>query len=125
MFNSTQNPQDSAYGKCLTVPSPLVDVINCKPVDFFAITFGDGSTTSASSAASTPPMLTPIVEVDEPIPGVIYSSYPASSFVNDGGEQDREEETHAFYAEEDEDEDDLPPLDDWYKDIATRTGVTL
>lgn len=70
----------------------------------------------SASSSPTPLLLTPIQEEDEPVPGVVYSSHPASYFLIPVQESISCMEG---------DEDGLPPLDEWYLEIATRTGVRL
>jgi hypothetical protein len=128
LSNSTQNPQDSGFGRYLTVPSSFVEVINLPRCE------DEGEThlsargyDSISSILPTPSLLLPIEEEAE---GELSfcSSESVCTFFGSEGDQDVdhcENKDGVCVAEDDEDEDDLPPLDDWYLQIASRTGITL
>lgn len=151
MHNSTQTPQDSGWGQYLVVPSPIVDFVNL-PEDAPS---GPGESTSgysivaqcaesegegdvwepesplegsvvgspASTAPQTPGLLTPIDEEEEfdimfassPLQGTPPSPAGADNLLLEGAPE-------VFC---DDEEDDLPPLDGWYQDIAARTGYVL
>jgi hypothetical protein len=130
--NATNNPQDHGYGRFLIVPSPSVGIINTNveywEADSLSDSFSPGIAVdpSESSRSGTPTPGTPMDDVDydifqvrpeADIDGDMYSfdsvapiSYAcALPYVPDLPPAPRK----IFTIEEDE--DDLPPFDDWYK----------
>jgi len=84
----------------------------------------------ASTALQTPGLLTPIEEEEEFELMMFTSSPPQGSYPSLFGDNlllietpdDSPEDAEAFCDDED---DDLPPLDSWYQDIAARSGYVL
>ncbi|KAF6762231.1 hypothetical protein DFP72DRAFT_1061500 [Ephemerocybe angulata] len=139
---ATNDPQDCGFGRYLVVPSQQVSFIN------MAGDYDDDydiCETPSDSEPSTPePMTPPDLEIDS------YFWRDPDAYANDNDDEaendqyddpeyvayDRkidEIETQdipsrpgkpIFYFD-DEDEDDLPPLDDWYISVARRNGVEL
>jgi hypothetical protein len=130
LSNSTQNQQDSGFGRCLTVPSSFVEVINlprCEDEGETDLLLSARGYNSISSIPPTPSLLLPIEEEAE---GELSfcSSESVCIFFGSEGDQDVDHcdnKDGVCVAEDDEDEDDLPPLDDWYLQIASKTGMTL
>jgi len=155
MHNSTQTPQDAGWGQYLVVPSPVVDFANLPedvPLEFGESTSGystvaqyaesevegdmwepespsEGSIVGspASTVLQTSGLLTPIDEEEEFDLMVFTSSSLQGSDVSPvgGGDlllEDAPQDAEIFCEDE---EDDLPPLDSWYQDIATRSGYVL
>lgn len=154
MHNCTQSPQDAGWGQSLVVPSPVVDFINLPEDDPFGsseVVSGcsiinqsaesethlevwepespsEGSVVGSpeSTALQTPGLLTPIGEEEEFDLMVFASSPPdgpSLSFVGDDEQlpEDAPQDVEIYC----DDEDDLPPLDSWYQDIAARSGYIL
>ena len=154
MHNSTQTPQDAGWGQRLVVPSPIVDFVNlpedapfelgesisgCSIIAQHADSEGEGSMWepkspsegSVGSPASTefqnPGLSTPIDEQEE-FDRMLFTppSLQGSRLPPVGGDdlplEEAPQETEIFCDDED---DDLPPLDSWYQDIATRSGYVL
>jgi hypothetical protein len=144
IYNATQNPQDCAFGKYLTVPSMLVEVINSPRICALKEPPPSGSTSDSSVPAT--PLLFTLVEampahspytsdllcdeldnkdMDIPDLKIISELDDACAEYYDSeseyGSQEDEDDGYDEYG----DEDDLPPLDDWYQQIASRTGVHL
>jgi len=155
MHNSTQTPQDAGWGQYLVVPSPIVDFANLPedaPLEFGESTSGystvaqyaesevegdmwepespsEGSIVGspASTALQTSGLLTPIDEEEEFDLMMFTSSSLQGSDISPvgGGDlllEDAPQDAEIFCDDED---DDLPPLDSWYQDIATRSGYVL
>lgn len=155
MHNSTQSPQDAGWGQTLVVPSPLVQFVNLPeddvPFESAGSTTGYGivaqyveSETEGESSESespsddsvtgspestvlqTPGLLTPIGEEEEFDLVMFASSPPDSNFSPFGGDAlllaDAPQDVEIYCDDED---DDLPPLDGWYQDIAARSGYIL
>lgn len=154
MHNSTQTPQDAGWGQCLVVPSPIVDFVNlpedaplglgestsgCSIVAECAKSEGeadmwepespsDGSIVGspASTVPQTPGLLTPIDEEEEFDIMFASSSLQGTPSSLVGGDslllEDPPLAAEVFCGDED---DDLPPLDSWYQDIAARSGYVL
>ncbi|THH30701.1 hypothetical protein EUX98_g3501 [Antrodiella citrinella] len=125
--NNTPNPQDCGYGYYLTVPSALVDHVNvawpadehtsddpyfASPLSMSLSECSDDNTGESESGSDddlesplplTPPTSHLEFDVDVVMPDACRKTAP----------------TATFYVDEDE-EDDLPPFDDWYLDIAQR-----
>ena len=155
MHNSTQTPQDAGWGQCLVVPSPVVDFANLledAPLEFGESTSGystvvqyaesegeddmwepespSGSSiigSPASTALQTPGLLTPIDEEDEFDLMMLTSPSLQDSHISPVGSGDLLLEGAPQDAEIfcDDEDDDLPPLDSWYQDIAARSGYVL
>lgn len=155
MHNSTQTPQDAGWGQYLVVPSPVVDFANLPedlPLEFGESTSGystvaqyaeseaegdmwepespsEGSIVGspASTALQTSGLLTPIDEEEEFDLMVFTSSSLQGSDVSPvgGGDLLLEDPPQGAEIFCDDEEDDLPPLDSWYQDIATRSGYVL
>lgn len=151
MHNSTQTPQDAGWGQYLVVPSPIVDFVNLPedlPSEFAESTSGyniaaqhAGSEgvvdtwepkspsecsvvgSPASTTLQTPGLLTPIDEEEEFDLMVFASSSPQGSPAEGDHPllEDASQDPGIFC----DDEDDLPPLDSWYQDIAARSGYIL
>jgi hypothetical protein len=129
------NPQDCQWGACLTVPAKFVTVLNCK----HGADLGDSDSDSdcgageervefadhiALSRPETPPPATPPCD-------------PEIFFFDDGEEYrefagvleelptDTDESLSCAEIPRDHcdlsDEDDLPPFDEWYTSIQSRT----
>ena len=155
VHNSTQSPQDAGWGQSLVVPSPVVDFVNLpEDVPFESTdaaydiviqcvesgTEGDwsepecpseGSVVGSpeSTALQTPGLLTPIGEEEE-FDLVMFASSPpptSSHLTPVGGDEllVLEAAPQDFETYCDDEDDDLPPLDDWYQDIASRSGYVL
>jgi len=155
MHNSTQTPQDAGWGQSLVVPSPVVDFVNfpedvplgfgestsgCSIITQYAESEGEGDMwepespsegsvvgSPASTALLTPGLLTPIHEEEEFDLMTFASSPPQDSHLSPVGGGDvllegAPKDTETFCDDED---DDLPPLDSWYQDIAARSGYVL
>jgi hypothetical protein len=133
--NATNDPQDHGYGRLLIVPSPSVGVINASVEDWEVYSSSDssaaGSTVdpSESSQTGTPMPETPMDDVDlsffiarpgDDIGGGMVDNfyYPGLSFEPNSNElpcaPDPPQPYRPIFSIE-EDEDDLPPFDDWYK----------
>lgn len=154
MHNCTQSPQDAGWGQSLVVPSPVVDFINLPEDDPFGFSetmpgcsIIDQCTESEteldvwepespseesavcspeSTALQTPGLLTPIGEEEEFDLMVFASSPPGGpSLPLVGGDEQLLEDAPQDVEIYCDDEDDLPPLDGWYQDIATRSGYIL
>jgi hypothetical protein len=150
MHNSTQTPQDAGWGQSLVVPSPVVEFVNLPAFEFGESTSGYNITAQyaeseeegdmwepessvigspASTAPQTPGLLTPIDEEEE-FDLIMFSSPPHGSRPSPVGNdlllietpEDDPEDAGMFCEDED---DDLPPLDSWYQDIAARSGYVL
>jgi len=80
----------------------------------------------ASTALQTPGLLTPIDEEEEFELLMFASSPPQDSHLSpvrhDIPPEGAPKDTEVFCEDED---DDLPPLDSWYQDIAVRSGYVL
>lgn len=153
LHNSTQSPQDARWGQSLVVPSPVVDFVNLpedvasvEPASGYSIatqhmeleTEGDVSEPESPSEDSiigspestviqTPSLLTPIGEEEEFDLVMFASSSPQDPYLPLAEDdelllEDGPQEIEIYCDDED---DDLPPLDSWYQDIATRSGYTL
>ena len=154
MHNSTQTPQDAGWGQYLVVPSPIVDFANLRedvPLEFgestsgystvvqYAESEGEGDMwepespsegsiagSPASTALQTPGLLTPIDEEEEFDLMMFTSPSLQGSHISPvGGDlllEDAPRDAEIFCNDED---DDLPPLDSWYQDIAARSGYVL
>ncbi|KAH8094869.1 hypothetical protein BXZ70DRAFT_341647 [Cristinia sonorae] len=136
-LNNTPNPQDAGYGYYLTVPNIYVDTINVPPPapspytsyddPYFAcssseITFSEdedlegiyesesGSDEDDSPMLRTPPNL-PLEFEDIALSNNGFSGPKSDSLSSSSFE---------FDDNEDDDEDSLPPFDDWYLNIAQR-----
>ncbi|TCD67551.1 hypothetical protein EIP91_012248 [Steccherinum ochraceum] len=138
--NNTPNPQDCAFGYYLTVPSPAVDVVNvCEPAHpccddpYFTwaeASEGDGeveaydgdydwshlSESESGSDDDSPVLLTPPRRV-LPLDVAVSQSDDTCSLSTT-----TKTEPLRMY-EDDDDEDGLPPFDDWYMDIAQRAAL--
>jgi hypothetical protein len=134
--NATNNPQDHGYGRFLIVPSPSVEVINTSMEEDWEIHSSSDSFAidltvdlSESSQPGTPMPETPLDDVDfnfyvrpgDDIGGEMENSFDYSSFLDFGPISNKlpcapelpQPPRPIFIIEEDE--DDLPPFDDWYK----------
>ena len=83
-----------------------------------------GVVSPESTALQTPGLLTPIGEEEEfDLMGFASSPPDGSSLVGDDEQllEDTPQDVEIYC----EDEDDLPPLDGWYQDIAARSGYIL
>lgn len=155
MHNDTQTPQDAGWGQYLVVPNLLVDFINLPedvPPEFDELTSGcsliahhaesesecdmwepespsDGSVVGspASTTLQTPGLLTPIDEEEEFDLMVFDSSSPQTSPLSaaegDDPPLDNTPQNAGIFC--DDEDDDLPPLDGWYQDIAARSGYVF
>jgi len=155
MHNSTQTPQDAGWGQSLVVPSPVVEFVNLPedvPFEFGESTLGcsiiaqyagsggeddmwesespsEGSVVGSptSTVLQTPGLLTPIDEEEE-FDLMMFASSPLHDPLLSpvGGDdlllEDPPQDVEIFCDDED---DDLPPLDSWYQDIAARSGYVL
>ncbi|KAF9647847.1 hypothetical protein BDM02DRAFT_3187667 [Thelephora ganbajun] len=154
MHNSTQSPQDAGWGQSLVVLSPVVDFVNLpeevppelgestsgySTIAQYAESEGEGDMwepdspsegsvvgSPASTAFQTPGLLTPIDEEEEFDLMIFSPSPPRDSQLSpvEGGDlmlEDVPQDVEMFC----DDEDDLPPLDSWYQDIAARSGYVL
>ena len=149
--NSTQSPQDAGWGQSLVVPSPVVDFVNLP--ESVELTSGydtaaqyvesetegdvpesetpsDGSIVGSpeSPALQTPSLLTPIGEEEE-FDLAMFAALPSqdSSHLSPfgGDELLLEGAPRGLEIYCDDEDDDLPPLDSWYQDIAARSGYVL
>lgn len=81
-----------------------------------------------STTPQTPGLLTPIGEEEEFDLVMFASSPPQNTYLSSvGGHElllEDAPQDGGMYCDEEED-DDLPPLDDWYQDIAARSGIVL
>jgi hypothetical protein len=154
MHNSTQTPQDAGWGQSLVVPSPVVDFVNLPedpPCELGESTSGysviaqyaesEGESESPSEGSvfgspvstvlQTPCLLTPIDEEEEFDLIMFASSPPRDSYLSSAiGDDSPLAETPEEAPEDagmycDDEDDDLPPLDGWYQDIAARSGYIL
>lgn len=150
---ATSDPQDGGFGRYLVVPSPHVSFINMG--DFPSYDDFDSSdddhddeTCDSPSEPTSPEPTTPLELDDDP-----FLSWNCPDAENDTDEDDLTSESRPissgfasswddssridgiqalpprpgkpiFYVDEDE-EDDLPPLDDWYLSVAQRNGVHI
>jgi len=126
--NATNDPQDHGYGRFLIVPSPSVEVINTltedwavySPTDFSAADLAVDP--SESSLCGTPTPGTPVDDVDfgfsvrtgHNIDGSGSFYYPNLISTEPPCAPDVPRPSRPIFTIED-DEDDLPPFDDWYK----------
>ena len=154
MHNSTQTPQDAGWGQSLVVPSPVVDFVNLpEDVHFefgestsgystiaqYAESEGEGDMwepesplegtvigSPPSTAPQTPGLLTPIDEEEE-FDLMMFTSSPQDSHLSPvgGGDLQLEDTPQDAEISCDDEDDDLPPLDSWYQDIAARSGYVL
>jgi hypothetical protein len=154
MHNSTQSPQDAGWGQSLIVPSPVVHFVNlpediplevtesasgCSITPQYAEPEMEGDVwepdspsggsvigSPESTVLQTPGLLTPIGEEEEFDLRMFASSPPQDSHLSlvGGGLllEDAPQDVDVYCDDED---DDLPPLDSWYQDIAARSGYTL
>ena len=87
---------------------------------------GSAAGSPASTVLQTPGLLTPIEEEEEFELMMFASSPPQDFHPSPFGDNllltETPEDTRAFCDDED---DDLPPLDSWYQDIAARSGYVL
>ncbi|KAF8238948.1 hypothetical protein L208DRAFT_1374871 [Tricholoma matsutake] len=133
--NAINKPQDHGYGRFLIVPSSSVEVINTSIEDRNVYSLSNSSVAgltvdpSESSRPGTPTPQTPVDDVDlsffvvrpgEDIGGDVDSfDYPSLlNFKSVSNEppcaSDLPRSSRPIFSIE-EDEDDLPPFDDWYK----------
>lgn len=153
IHNSTQSPQDAGWGQSLVVPSPVVDFVNLpddvpfdsgEPTSVYSTTSqyveleteGDVSELESpsegcvvgspdSTVLQTPGLLTPIGEEEE-FDLVVFASIQDSHLSPVGGDELLlEEAPQVVDIHCDDEDDDLPPLDGWYQDIAARSGYIL
>ena len=154
MHNGTQSPQNAEWGRSLVVPSPVVSFVNLPedaPSESTETTPGSiiaqyaesetevevwepetasedsGAWSPESTVLQTPGSLTPIGEEEELDLMTFASLPPEDSQLSPAGGDELLLEDIPLDIEiycEDED-DDLPPLDSWYQDIAARSGYTL
>ena len=123
----TPNPQNQQYGQCLTVPSPFVEIINEQnrsPAPLYDYPLED-----YLSRPETPLPETPIEGDEDDIgPDILFGHYTSIAICEDFDVKKRHDARDdlasrkvigtsvksrpIFYIEEDE--DDLPPFDDWY-----------
>jgi hypothetical protein len=154
MHNSTPSPQDAGWGQSLVVSSPIVHFINLPEDDPFEYSettpgsiiakYGEsgmevdvwegespsedsGVGSPESTVLQTPGSLTPIGEEGE-FDLMMFASLPPedSRLSPIGGDELLQEDAPRdvqIYC--DDDDDDLPPLDSWYQDIAARSGYVL
>lgn len=139
--NATNDPQDAGHGRFLTVPSSRSVYINCPDDD-------DDSSGFAASPVSPHDFIDSLDDLSE-----ADSTPPCTPFAGDGdtarfwetsdvvavtdchqdcggalrvisqkaSSQPTCDATNPFFV--DEDEDDLPPFDDWYTSVLTRTQL--
>src|SRR5579872_6329819 len=154
IHNSTQSPQDAGWGQSLTVPSPIVDFVNLpedipyesvEPTSRYSamVQYAESETegdiwepespsedsvieSPESPALQTPGLLTPIGEEEE-FDLMMFASPIHDSHLSpvDGHGLLLEDAPQAIEIYCDDEDDDLPPLDSWYQDIAARSGYTL
>lgn len=126
LVNNTVNPQDCGFGCYLTVPSALVDTINTElhlshahdDPYFTSCDVNESEVPLAPDSESgsdddSPVLLTPpshLSLLDDDVRTSVDSCYPPIS--------------SDFRLYDDEDDDDLPPFDDWYLDIAQRASLS-
>lgn len=154
MHNSTLSPQDAEWGQSLVVPSPVVDFVNLPediPIEYVEPTSGCITTVQCtepeteedvwepespsedsvvgspeSTTLQTPGLLTPIGEEEE-FDLMMFSSPPQDPSLSPVGGDDLllEDAPQDIEIYCDDEDDDLPPLDSWYQDIAARSGYVL
>ncbi|TFK22319.1 hypothetical protein FA15DRAFT_706429 [Coprinopsis marcescibilis] len=148
--NAVNDPQDVGFGRYLVVPSRIVNFINVHNTryddDEYDDTFDNLDVSDADSPPDTPEPSTPVDLEDD----LDYYS-PATRWQLDSEQDDQTEHSliyetppdkwtyeprttktempprpsrPIFYVE-DEEEDDLPPLDDWYLSVASRNGLQI
>lgn len=129
-MNNAPNPQDCGFGSYLTVPSPLLDFVNVSHPDAHTSDdpyFTDACDSDVSMACESesgsdddsPMLLTPpshLYELDDDVMITDGSCLQAQAHATS-------EFQFRLYDDEDE-EDELPPFDDWYLDIAQRASVS-
>ena len=124
----TPNPQNQKHGQCLTVPSPFVEIINER--DRSPALLYDYLPGEYLSRPETPLPETPIDGDEDDIdPDILFGHYTSITICEDFDVQRRHDGARddlvsprvvgssvksrpIFYIEDDE--DDLPPFDDWY-----------
>ena len=152
MHNSTQTPQDAGWGQYLVVPSPIVDFVNLPedtPLEFGESTSGysviaqhaesEGEAdiwepespsecsvvgSPASTTLQTPGLLTPIDEEDE-FDLMVFAPPSPQGSPAEGDDLLLEDASQDPGISCDDEDDDLPPLDGWYQDIAARSGYVI
>jgi len=120
----TPNPQNQQYGQCLTVPSPFVETINERSRSP-ALSYDYLPEDYLPSRPETPLPETPFdSDEDDMDPDILFGCYTSVTICEDFDVQRRDDlatqrvvgtnvkSRPIFYIEEDE--DDLPPFDDWY-----------
>jgi hypothetical protein len=142
--NALNDPQDAGFGQYLVVPSRMVNFINFEGSPF---NDDDSDLESLLDADADSPPDTPEPETPTDLEDEDY--FPSAEWQYS---DDFEDHYHAttkwtavdkldavptivaplpprpskpiFYMD-DEDEDDLPPLDDWYLSVAARNGLKI
>ncbi|KAH6915113.1 hypothetical protein BKA70DRAFT_566437 [Coprinopsis sp. MPI-PUGE-AT-0042] len=146
--NALNDPQDAGFGQYLVVPSRMVDFINFEGSPFNDDDEEFDSFLESSDADSPPDTPEPETPTD-----LEEGDYFPSTDWQYSDDSDEDDDHHAtakwnspidkldiapsivaplpprpskpiFYMD-DEDEDDLPPLDDWYLSVAARNGLKI
>ena len=144
--NCIPSPQDYAFGQLLTIPAKGVSFINDDPDDYGAEDFlgqvifagtsdiensvpelcpDQGSSSSESESPTSPS--TPLDPSESWLDDTIYTHDVVECTDIPHPSLFTEPDIYCHRSESeydlDEDEDDLPPFDDWYTDIARRSTV--
>ncbi|KAH9948382.1 hypothetical protein B0H21DRAFT_821051 [Amylocystis lapponica] len=129
--NTTSSPQDYGYGQLLTIPSSFVAFVN---VDYMSCADScdgycptpDGTTAPSPPASDVPFPHTPDRDIFDPNLDTLDESMPPDLATEGTGPSKAKD---VPLSEDmvcsgcdifDEDDDGLPPFDEWYQDIAQR-----